>query len=168
MAALEYRRRTGKGQYIEQSQFESSLQFFAPPVMDYQINGNIMKRNGNRLPTAAPHGIYQCKGDDNWVAIGVMNEDQWSRFCQAIGNPGLSVQKEFATLAERKKNEDALDKLVTDWTLQHTSEEVESILQQAGVPSNVVEKPSDLYKIPTGAPEIFYAAGAPCYGTTKI
>ncbi len=148
MAALDYRRRTGKGQYIEQSQFESSLEFFASPVMDYQINHNVMKRSGNRLPTAAPHGVFQCKGEDSWAAIAVLDQDQWGKFCQAIGNPGLAKQKEFATLDERKKNEDALDKIVNDWTSKLTAQEVETVLQKAGVPSNVVEKPSDIYADP--------------------
>jgi crotonobetainyl-CoA:carnitine CoA-transferase CaiB-like acyl-CoA transferase len=146
MAALDYRRRTGKGQYIEQSQFESSLEFFASPVMDYQINGNVLKRNGNRLPTAAPHGVFPCKGNDYWVAIGVLDEEQWKKFGPAIGNPGLAVQKEYATLELRKKNEDALESLVSAWTASHTAVEVEAILQKAGIPVNVVEKPSDLYK----------------------
>jgi crotonobetainyl-CoA:carnitine CoA-transferase CaiB-like acyl-CoA transferase len=148
MAALEYRRRTGKGQYIEQSQFESSLQFFAPPIMDYQINGNINRRNGNRFPFAAPHGVFKCQGDDNWVALTAKDEDQWQKFCQAIDNPGLASQKEFATLELRKKNEDSLDKLVAEWTMKHTSEEAEAMLQKAGVPANVVEKSSDIYKDP--------------------
>lgn len=148
MAALEYRRRTGKGQYIEQSQFESSLQFFAPPVMDYKVNGKILGRNGNRLPTAAPHGVYQCKGDDRWVAIAVTDEELWIKFCQTIDNPALATQPEYASLIMRKTNEDALDKLVTEWTKARNGEEVESVLQTAGIPANLVEKPSDLYKDP--------------------
>jgi benzylsuccinate CoA-transferase BbsF subunit len=145
LAALAYRQKTGKGQYIDQSQFESSVQFMAPPVMDYQVNGTIMGRNGNRLPTAAPHGVFQCQGEDRWVAISVMNEDQWPKFCQACGDPGLAVNKDYSSLAARKNNEDALDKLVTAWTLKHTAEEIEATLQKAGIPANVVEKPSDIY-----------------------
>jgi crotonobetainyl-CoA:carnitine CoA-transferase CaiB-like acyl-CoA transferase len=148
LAALDYRRRTGKGQYIDQSQFESSLQFFAPPIMDYQVNGTVMGRNGNRLFSAAPHGVYQCKGDDRWAAIAVINEEQWRNFCGAIGKADLATQPRFANLKMRKSNEDDLDNLVTQWTLAHTAEEVEATLQKAGVPSNVVEKPSDLYKDP--------------------
>ena len=148
LSALAYRRRTGKGQYIDQSQFESSIQFMAVPIMDYQVNGNIMGRNGNRLPTAAPHGVFQCKGDDRWVAISVMNEEQWQKFGQVMGNPALATQKKYATLAQRKKNEEELEKLVNAWTLNYTAEEAEQILQKAGIPSNVVEKPSDIYKDP--------------------
>jgi crotonobetainyl-CoA:carnitine CoA-transferase CaiB-like acyl-CoA transferase len=148
MAALDYRRRTGKGQYIEQSQFESSVEFFAPPIMDYQINQRIMGRNGNRLDSAAPHGVYQCKGDDRWVAIAVTSDDLWDRFCTAIGSSELATKPEYITLSMRKKNEDNLDKLVTQWTSSLTAEEIETILQKAGIPSNIVEKPSDLYKDP--------------------
>jgi benzylsuccinate CoA-transferase BbsF subunit len=146
IAALDYRRKTGKGQYLEESQFETSIHFFAPPLMDYKTNGNIMKRNGNRLFSAAPHGVYQCQGDDNWVAISVTDEEQWKKFFQAIGNPDLSTQTEFATLGDRKNNEDRLDKLVSDWTTDKTREQVESILQKAGVRANIVEKPEDVYK----------------------
>jgi benzylsuccinate CoA-transferase BbsF subunit len=145
MAALMYRKKTGKGQYVEQSQFETSIQMVAPPIMDYQINKKIMNRDGNRYPTSAPHGVYQCEGDDRWVAISVMNDQQWPNFCRAIGNPGLANHKDYATLALRKKNEDDLDKLVTTWTLTMTAEEAEAALQKAGVPSNMVEKASDIY-----------------------
>ena len=137
VAALIHRRRTGVGQWIEQSQFESSIHFLMPAVMDYQVNGNIMERLGNQTPIAAPHGVYECKGDDRWAAISAMSED---------GNPALAEQKEFATLAERKKHEAKLDEIVTAWTRRHTPEEVESIMVGAGVPAHMVSRPSDIYR----------------------
>jgi len=146
VGALIYRRRTGIGQWIEQSQFESSIHFLMPAVMDYQVNGNIMGRLGNRTPIAAPHGVFECKGDDRWAAISAMSEDEWKRFCKVIGNPALSGQKEFATLSERKQHEDELDEIVTAWTRQHTPEEVEAILVRAGVPAHMVSRPSDIYR----------------------
>lgn len=145
MSALVYRQKTGKGQYIEQSQFETSVQMISPLIMDYQINGNIMKRNGNRHPSAAPHGVYRCKGDDNWVAISIMNDEQWFKFCQVIGNPDLANHNDYVNLIQRKKNEDALDELVTRWTSTLRAEEAESALQNNGVPSNIIEKASDIY-----------------------
>jgi benzylsuccinate CoA-transferase BbsF subunit len=148
IAALDYRRKTGKGQYIEQSQFESAVQFLSPPIMDYQANGRVMKRQGNRLQNAAPHGVFQCQGDDNWIVISVLSEGQWGNFCDAIGNPDLSKRKEFASLADRKRNEDELDKIITDWTLKLTREQAEMTLQNAGVPANIVEKPADVYDDP--------------------
>ena len=148
MAALEYRRRTGKGQWIEQSQFESSLNFFSPPVMDYQINGRIATRQGNRLPHAAPHGVFRCKGDDRWVAIAVFTDEEWQAFCHAIGNPEWTKRPEFVGLPKRKENEDELERLVEEWTISHTPEEVENILQNAGVAASILARSQDIYNDP--------------------
>ena len=148
IAALDYRRRTGKGQWIEQSQFETSLHFFSPPIMDYLINERILGRQGNRLPHAAPHGVFPCKGDDRWVAIAVFTDEEWQAFCHAIGNPEWTKKAEFTTLLKRKGNEDELEKLVGEWTTNYTAEQVESILQSAGVAVNIVAKSSDVYEDP--------------------
>jgi benzylsuccinate CoA-transferase BbsF subunit len=148
IAALEYRRRTGKGQWLEESQFEASLHFFSPPVMDYQVNGRTINRNGNRLDKAAPHGVYQCQGDDRWIAIAVFTEQEWQAFCSALGDPAWAQQQKFSSLALRKKNEDELDKFVTEWTLAQTVQQAEDVLQRAGVACNKVEKSSDVYQDP--------------------
>jgi crotonobetainyl-CoA:carnitine CoA-transferase CaiB-like acyl-CoA transferase len=148
IAALDYRARTGKGQYIEQSQFETALHFFSPPLMDYQINGRIIKRDGNRVPQAAPHGLFPCRGEDRWVAIEVLNEDHWRRFCRATGQTELIDNPEFDSLGSRKKHEDALEQLVSAWTCQYTAEAVQDILQKAGVPAHMVAKHADVFTDP--------------------
>jgi len=145
IAALDYRRRSGKGQWLEQSQFETALHFFSPPVMDYMVNGRIMHRQGNRLFSAAPHGVFPCQGDDSWVAITVFTDEDWQALCNATGNPEWTKKTEFSTLAQRKQNEDELERLVTSWTMNRTAYQVESILQSAGVAANIVEKSSDVY-----------------------
>ncbi len=146
MAALEYRRRTGKGQLIEQSQFESALHFFSPPLMDYMVNGRIFTRQGNRWQTAAPHGVFPCQGNDRWVALSVFSDQEWAALCRVMSKPELAHRKEFATLARRKENEDELEKLIAAWTAHQTAEEVERLLQSAGVAAHVVAKSSDVYE----------------------
>jgi crotonobetainyl-CoA:carnitine CoA-transferase CaiB-like acyl-CoA transferase len=146
IAALDYRRRTGKGQWIEQSQFETSLHFFAPPIMDYWINGRITGRDGNRHAEAAPHGVFPCRGDDNWIALAVLNDGQWRGFCQAIGQPQLAELEVYATLAGRKKHEDAIEKVIIGWTRNLEPAEAEAELQKAGVPSHIVARPRDVYE----------------------
>ncbi|MFC1901841.1 CaiB/BaiF CoA transferase family protein [Chloroflexota bacterium] len=148
IAALDYRRRTGKGQHIDQSQFETSLHYISPLILDYIVNGRLASRNGNRLPYAAPHGVYPCKGDDRWIAIGVFTDTEWESFCKSIGEPEWRKKPGFSTLPGRKENEDELDRLVAEWTINFTAEEIESNLQAAGVPVNVVEKISDLFQDP--------------------
>ena len=71
LAALEYRRRTGKGQYIDQSHVESSVLFQSPLVLDYAANRRLATFNANRDPYASPHGAYRCLGEDRWCVIAV-------------------------------------------------------------------------------------------------
>jgi crotonobetainyl-CoA:carnitine CoA-transferase CaiB-like acyl-CoA transferase len=148
LAAVDYQRRTGMGQHIDQSQLESTISFFAAPCMDYDVNGRNMNRQGNRIPYAAPHGVFPCRGEERWCAIAVFNDTQWQSFCKAIGDPPWSKNSKFATLLARKQNEDDLERLVKEWTQDHTAEEVESLLQQYHVPASVVESCKDLYEDP--------------------
>jgi benzylsuccinate CoA-transferase BbsF subunit len=148
IAALEYRRRTGKGQHIEQSQLESSLQFVSPLIMDYIINGKIAGRQGNRHLHASPHGVFPCKGDDRWVVITIFNEEEWNQFVHAIGDPEWAQQPKFSSLSKRKENEDELEQLIGRWTIAHPAGEIETTLQNAGVRSHRVMRSSDLYMDP--------------------
>jgi len=148
IAALEYRRRTGKGQLIEQSQFETSLHFLAPFILDYNVNGRVARRMGNSHPYAAPHGIYSCQGDDRWVAIAVCTDEEWKSFCQAIGEPEWTKESRFSTVLGRKKNENELDELVGIWTNNYTAMDIEIMMQAAGVSAHMVEKCSDVFEDP--------------------
>jgi benzylsuccinate CoA-transferase BbsF subunit len=145
IAALEYRRKTGKGQWIEQSQFETALQMFSPLVMDYNINGRIAGRDGNRLPHAAPHGVFPCKGEDNWVIITIFSNQEWQSFCSTVSDLPLLKDQKFITLAGRKKNEDELEDLITKWTSTRTAEEIETLLQEASLCAHKVANSSDLF-----------------------
>jgi benzylsuccinate CoA-transferase BbsF subunit len=147
-AALDFRRRTGKGQHIDCSQLECGMQFLSPAILDYTANERVWERNGNRYPDAAPHNAYRCQGDDRWCAIAVFSDDEWQSFCNAIGNPPWCQEERFSSLASRNENEEALDKLVESWTLEHTVEEVVSVLQAAGIAAGMVAKCEDLYKDP--------------------
>ncbi|MFC1969098.1 CaiB/BaiF CoA transferase family protein [Chloroflexota bacterium] len=146
VAALDYRRRTGKGQHIDISQYEASLQFLAPLLLDITVNNHVTDRMGNRNESAAPHGVYPCKGEDRWCAIAMLTDRQWDSFCQAIGSPEWSKGDKFSTLSARKKNEDELDSLIADWTMNFTAEEVMSMMQDRDIPSGVVSNCRDIHQ----------------------
>lgn len=148
LAALDYRRRTGKGLHLEQSQQECCVPFVATPVLDYEINGRIAERNGNRDHLAAPHGAYPCQGEDKWCTIAVFTEAEWQAFAKAIGEPELTDNAKFATLSDRKSNEDELDAIVSEWTKHHSREEVMSIMQSAGVAAGIIQSARDLFEDP--------------------
>jgi crotonobetainyl-CoA:carnitine CoA-transferase CaiB-like acyl-CoA transferase len=103
---------------------------------------------GNRSSCAAPHGAYRCKGDDRWCAIAVFTEEEWANFCKVLGNPPWTMEPRFGEFQKRKENEDELDKLVEEWTLQKDAEEVMVLMQAAGVAAGVVENPKDMLSDP--------------------
>jgi len=148
VGALRRRRKTGKGTYIDQAQIEAGISALGPAVLDYQVNGRIATRAGNRDSYRAPHGVYPCKGVDRWVAIAIATEEQWQSFCRAIGSPTWAGEERFNTLAGRKSNEDELDLHVSEWTASHTPEEVTELLQAVRVPAGTVQTGEDLFKDP--------------------
>jgi benzylsuccinate CoA-transferase BbsF subunit len=147
-AALEYRRRTGEGQYLDISQYECAIQFSSPRILDYLINGRELNRQGNRALYAAPHGVYRCRGEDRWCAIAVFTDEEWKSFCQVMGNPLWTQEPGFGTMQDRVKNAAELDKFVERWTLNYSPEEVMLLLQKAGVSAGVVQNGEDLWKDP--------------------
>lgn len=143
ISAIDYMRRTGKGQCIDHSQVEAGINYMAPLVLDYTVNGRELALTGNRSSIAAPHGAYPCRGDDRWVAIGVYNDQEWAAFCDVVGNPAWTGEGKYATLAGRIENSDELDKLVGEWTVSFTPEQVMAMMQDAGVAAGVVANARD-------------------------
>lgn len=144
LAALEYRRRTGKGQYLDQSQAEASLHFLAPALLDYATNGRALGPLGNRDAEMAPHGAYPTAGEERWVAIAVEGDAQWRTICDLMDRPALAADARFATAAGRLASQDELDEIVASWTRGRDAREVEALLQARGVAATAVESSSDL------------------------
>jgi benzylsuccinate CoA-transferase BbsF subunit len=147
-AALEYRRRTGQGQYLDISQYECAVQFSGPRILDYCVNGRELNRRGNSCPYSAPHGVYRCRGEDRWCAIAVFSDEEWQSFCEGLGSPLWTREPRFATVLSRVNNSAELDKLVEGWTVNHSPEEIMLLLQNAGVAAGVVQNGKDLWEDP--------------------
>jgi crotonobetainyl-CoA:carnitine CoA-transferase CaiB-like acyl-CoA transferase len=150
LAALDHRRRTGEGQYLDIAQYEASVQLHGPWLLDLEINGQLVSRDGNRNPAAAPHGIYRCADEDGrerWVAIAVEDDAQWAAFVAAAGSPPWALEPRFATLRGRKAHEDDLDAHVSAWTAGRRSTEVFYLLQP-DVPAAPVHDARDLQQDP--------------------
>ena len=135
LCALMYRARTGKGQYIDLSQWETSTAMVAEGLLDYSMNGTQPERDGNRDAYMSPHGVFRSAGEDRWVSLAVRTEDEWQRFCSVIGQPALATDPRFATLGARQQNEDALEALITTWTTSRSPEEATAQLQAVGIPA---------------------------------
>lgn len=148
IAALDYRNKTGKGQLLDLSQFETALYFIMPALLDSAVNGREPPRLGNSCPYAVPHGVYPCKGDDRWCTIAVHSDEQWTSFCRVIGKTEYIDDPRFNTLRNRKKHEDEINRLIGAWTINLTPEDVMDRMQAAGVPAGVVKNASEVFEDP--------------------
>lgn len=143
LAALDHRRRTGEGQYIDQAQMESALHFLAPELLEVQVSGRSARRNGNHDPACVPHDAYPCAGDDQWCAIAVETDEQWMRLRAVIGEPGFLMDTALETLEGRRERADEIDQHLAAFSAKHQPLELMLILQEAGVPAGMVQRSSD-------------------------
>ena len=148
LAALDRRRRTGEGEHIDISQAEAALTFLAPQFLDFDVNGRVARRNGNRSDVFAPHSMYPCAGKDQWCAIAVETDDQWQALRKALGDPAWAQGDRYENAEGRLAAQEELDARISDWTRERGPYDVMRALQDAGVPSGVAQRSSDLLKDP--------------------
>lgn len=144
LAALDYRRRTGAGQYIELAQVAGAASLLPTTFLDYFVNGRVPPRQGNSSPWFAPYGCYPCQGDDRWCVIAVTSDEEWEAFREAIGNPSWTRDARFQTMSARVRHRDALDAHVAQWTRQRDPHDIMGLLQSWGVAAGAVQDGRDL------------------------
>jgi benzylsuccinate CoA-transferase BbsF subunit len=150
LIALWYRRRTGRGQFIDLSQFEALVSVVGPALLDISVNGRVQSPPGyvsQEMP-AAPHGVYKCRGlgddDDRWLALSVRTQPEWERFVDAIGSPAWAHRPQFRTLFMRMQKREQLDAHVETWTITQSADHAMEILQRAGVAAGLVANGKDI------------------------
>jgi benzylsuccinate CoA-transferase BbsF subunit len=140
LAAIEQRRRTGEGTYVDLSQREATTSIIGEMVMDYTMNGRVWQPPGNRHPVYAPQGVYRCAGDDMWIAITVRSDSEWRALAQAMGHPELGDDPCFADVLGRHERHDEVDAMIGRWTADRDAFELMELLQGAGVVAGVAEQ----------------------------
>ena len=133
MAALSHRQRTGQGQYIDLSQIEALTGLAAEAILDYTLNRRVRTPQGNRHPYMAPHGVYPCQGEDQWVALAVGSEAEWQALCRALGGPGWTRDARCADGYRRVRHRPWLDQQLAAWTRLHSAGTVTALLRASGV-----------------------------------
>ena len=143
LAALTHRERTGEGQWVDMSCTEAGATLLGPALLDYTVNGRPVRRPGSpstnrsQFPAMAPHGVYPCTGDDEWIAIACRDDDDWRILSAVAAIPGYDL------LEDRIDNEDRVDALLAKWTQTREKFDVEARLQASGIPAAAVQKPSE-------------------------
>ncbi len=169
LAALDHRRRTGEGQYVDLAQAEASLHFLAPALLDYEVNARVAGRVGNHDPDHAPHGVYPAAGDDRWIAIAVTSDPAWQALCEVLARPDLAADARFGHAEGRRTHAALLDDVVAGWTASRDAGAIEAALQARGVPASVVQTSRDLVRDPQlGHRGHFVTVAHPMGGTTVV
>ncbi|MGE0598973.1 MAG: CoA transferase [Dehalococcoidia bacterium] len=139
LVALRHARRTGEGQHVEGSMFETSVGYIGEEMLLAQLTGENPPRSGNQHREMAPHGVFRCAGDDDWVAITVRDDQDWNSLVTLVSEEfGLHAER-FATTAQRLANVEELESSLTAWTSVTSSRDVMNALQSRGVPAGVVQ-----------------------------
>jgi len=148
LLALIHRQRTGEGQWVDLACTEAALTLSPIAILDWTVNGRASRREGephsNRgaSPAMAPHGIYPCRGEDEWVAIACRSDEDWARLAAQVNAPWASAAA-YATLQGRLSDQDALDAQIARWSAGQGKFDVQRRLRAAGVPSSAVQKPQE-------------------------
>lgn len=148
LAALEERKRSGKGQAVELPQVAGAASLLPTTYLDYFVNHRASPKRGNSSPDYSPYGIYPCQGEDRWCVIAVTSEAEWSAFCGAVGDPEWTKGARFTAMRSRVEHRDALDAYISEWTKGQTPHDVMDRLQAAGVAAGAVQNGGDMFNDP--------------------
>ena len=134
MAALRYRRATGRGQLVELSQSENIINHLGDMYVDCEL-GSEPERRGNRDRWRAPQGLYRCQGANRWIAISVGDDRTWQALAEVIDRPELGLDPRYSDPAARRRHHDELDSVISQWCSKQPVLDAFHVLQGAGVPA---------------------------------
>lgn len=147
LAAIEQRRTTGRGAWIDLSQYEAGLHFIAGALVDYSETGRIAERVGNADGVATPHGCFACR-DGNWVALSCWSDEEFGCLTASMGTSALAADNRFDSAEARRRSAGELDSLITEWTLTLDAVDAAQKLQAKGVHAYPVNSVADLFADP--------------------
>ena len=158
LVALQYRERTGEGQYIDISGYEALCTLLGPTLLDSGINEKInpTKYHYDDPIPGAPYGCYRCTGDDTWCVIAIFDDNDWHTFCRIADRHEWIADDALSSPAKRKEHRALLDKLVGEWTSQYTPEALVDLLQGAGIAAGVVQNAEGIAGDPNLAARNFF------------
>lgn len=143
--ALYERERTGRGQYIDVSMYDTIVALSERALTAYSLTGHVLERGHE--PYLAPWGPFECS--DGWVALLVATERDWGRFCEMMERPDLVGHEGAASGPERAKNMSGwLGEIVAGWFRSHTKAEAMEKLLAAGVPAGPVQDAQEIFECP--------------------
>ena len=134
IAALDERRRGVLGQHIDLGQAEFAMACIGEAFIESSLLGQAVGPRGNESPFAAPHGVFPCLGDDQWIAVTVESDDHWASLVGVVGEPTWA-DPALASATARIAARDVIEAQLSAWTSQFPAVQLMRNLQRAGVPA---------------------------------
>jgi crotonobetainyl-CoA:carnitine CoA-transferase CaiB-like acyl-CoA transferase len=166
LAALLNKKKTGLGQHVDVSMLDVLISYYDLP--SYTWDGRLLGRTGNRLPNIAPFDNYRTK-DDRWVIIAAANNKLWAQLCEIMGRPELAEDPRFDSNMNRSKNYDELNEAISQWTIQHTFNDVVKLLRAKGLPVAPILNIDEVLALPhVQERQMCLEIGDPLAGKVKV
>ena len=154
LAKLVERRRTGRGGTVSIAQAETILGELSAEIALESVAPGSVAAGGSAVPADAPHGVYPCAGDDEWVVITVRDDADFAALAGVLGQPQLASAPGCATQGGRAARREQIDAAVGAWTRLRSPREAAGALQDAGVPAGpmlrIAEHLSDPHLVERG------------------
>jgi succinate--hydroxymethylglutarate CoA-transferase len=167
LAALNARQRTGKGQKVELSLYETSLAMLVNVAASYLAAGRNAGRFGNGHPSIVPYTTYQTA--DAMIALGVGNERQFARIAEVLGHPEWTKDARFASNSARVENRAVIDGLINEALSHDGADAWLAKLKTAGIPSGKINSVAEALDDPqTAARQMTETIEHPTAGALKM
>jgi crotonobetainyl-CoA:carnitine CoA-transferase CaiB-like acyl-CoA transferase len=141
-AAVWQRNRAGGVARIDFSMIEAMLWTMAQPLLQAQLDAPPQPR-GNASFCYAPHGVWRCAGDDDWVSLAVRTDEEWRALCATV--PALTGSSTM-NLDERRKASAAIEAAIGEWSAPKPAHDAAETLRTAGVPAAALVRSADLVR----------------------
>ncbi|MGD9863535.1 MAG: CaiB/BaiF CoA transferase family protein [Pseudodonghicola sp.] len=136
LLALHDRGRSGRGQFIDATLFDSAISLLHPHAANYLMSGKTTVRTGNDHPNISPYSTYATATRAVYLAVG--NDRQFQKLCAEIGAPGIAADPRFATNTDRVINREALRHALEAAMARMDGGALADRLIRAGVPAGPV------------------------------
>jgi len=149
LAALFARERGGGGQRIDISLFDSQVAMLANVASSYLVSGDVPEAYGNAHPNIAPYQTVPTADDP--IAIGVGNDRQWRKFCEAVGHAEWASDERFETNAARVASRDALNALLETLFATESCEHWLALFEGLSIPCAPIQNIDQVFRDPRAA-----------------
>lgn len=146
LAAIEHRRESGEGQYIDMSLLDCIVSINSYQAINYFLSGKIPQRMGNAHSNMVPYQVFRCKQGDIIIAVG--NDGQYAAFCKVIERPLLATDPLYTSSAQRNRNRSTLIPLIAEAMLARTMEEWVVLLEANNVPCGPINDMKQVFENP--------------------